>query len=67
MIKIGDLCSTCVFDARRHCVTKFIGKCNECPQAELVDNFYMCKCLQIGYGEDCPYYVLAEQETEGEE
>lgn len=62
MKKTGELCLTCVFEWGRNCKKG----CKGCSQAEVDGIIYNCLCINIGYEEDCPYYVLAEQETEDE-
>ena len=54
MEKSYDTCDECKYDYLRHCTSD-----DSCRYCELYDGH--CKCLSINYGEDCPYFVKAEE------
>lgn len=53
MEKNYDTCEKCKYDYLGHCSNT---NCNYC---ELYDGH--CKCATILFGEDCPYFVKAEE------
>lgn len=53
MEKSYETCAKCKYDDVRHCAN------NGCAHCELYDGH--CRCVLINYGEDCPYFVKAEE------
>lgn len=60
MLKTCENCKKCKYYYRRHCVNA--ASCQGC---EMYDGH--CKCVSIYYGEDCPYFVKAEEVDNEEE
>ena len=52
MEKSYETCDKCKYDYLAHCA-------NGCRYCELYDGY--CKCVFINDGEDCPYFVEAEE------
>ena len=58
MEKNYKTCNKCKYDYSRHCTSD-----DTCRYCELYDDYCNghCKCLSINDGEDCPYFVEAEE------
>ena len=53
-------CLKCKYNYSNHCKYTDCGDCEMCGMIMTVKGSY-CKCTTIHYGEDCPYFVKAEE------
>lgn len=67
MLKTCENCKKCKYYYHRHCANT--ASCLDCEMCEIHDvhSKRLCKCISIYYGEDCPYFMKAEEADNGKE